>query len=323
MWGSARVLVVVLVAILATARLSAQEADGKKQVELPFELQDFWLKDAGVNTLAWAACMGQSPPAGGAWNPWGVLGGRVLMHHPKAALANWQFIFDEALPLWHRYVEVIQDGRPLPSIERKEINELRGSDWGMYLAMIQAIDRSHTATPDMFIKSAAANDHVGYKHLHNKPGQYRGQVVTVTGKITRVEKFEALRHVTSDIQFIYATEIQGPFKNEPPYAVLFTQLPDGVPYNKKIDMEVTFHGYFLAHVLFPGDPKKNEKNVTCPYLIGKTLIVNRDTPAPVEPGSYSYDLIVGSVGAIVCVLNLHQFEIRLPVRRSSGSGVGQ
>jgi hypothetical protein len=303
---------IVLVAVLAGC-LSAQEpkapdkkkADAAKQNEkqpdLPFELQEFWWKDKGVGTKAWLTCLGQSYPATG---PWGLLGARMMLSQPGIGLPDWEFVFEECLPIWHHYLELIQDDRRLPNVERKELKELSRPDWGMYLAMVQAVDRSHAATLDMFKKSAAANDHVGYRHLRGKPAQYRGQIITVKGQISRVDRWEAPRHVQTDIQYVYATEIFGPFKGEPPFTAVFTELPANVPYNKKIDMEVTFHGYFLAHVLFAGDPKKQERDVISPYLVGKTLIVNRTTPVADNTESYSYTLIVGVVGGIVCVVVL-------------------
>jgi hypothetical protein len=309
MRASSRLLVVMLLAFLV-GRVSAQEDKGpddkkkadsgavkKNEPDVPFKVP-FEDTEQGVAIRGWLACWGPYPNGG----PLGFLGTRMLLSHPDKGLPGWNFVFDKCLPLWPKYLDVIQDGRALPSIERKEIPQLRGSDWGMYLAMIEAIDRSHLATLEMFTNSAAENDHVGYKHLRGKPAQYRGQIVTVKGKISRVDKWDAPRHVRTDIQHVYGTEITTEFKGEPPFAVVFTELPAAVPYNKKIDMEVTFHGYFLGHVLFAGDPKKKEKDVTSPYLIGKTLIVNRTTPVPDSSESYSYYLIAGTVGSIVCVL---------------------
>src|SRR5437667_5795146 len=115
MRGCARLLVIVLLAVAGAGRLSAQESrqpeDKKKtdagvpkkddkQPEIPIDLQDFWLKDAGVGTRGWVACLGQAPPAGGAWNPLGVLGARVMVGHPEKGLPEWKFVFDECLPLW-------------------------------------------------------------------------------------------------------------------------------------------------------------------------------------------------------------------------------
>jgi hypothetical protein len=310
MWASSRLLMFAISAIVVVGPLAAQDLKDKKnpnagaakkddnQPDVPFQIP-VTQTDAWINTRAWLACLGQSPPAGPAWNPYGVLGARVGLSD-EPGLPAWQFVFDECLPIWHRYLESIRDGRPLPSVERKELKELATPDWGMYLAMVQGIDRSHLATLDMFKKSAADKEHVGYRHLKLKPAVYRGQIITVAGRINRVEKFEAMRHQQTDIQFVYFTEIFGPFKGEPPFAVLFTELPAGVAINKMLDMEVTFHGYFLAHVLFAGDAKRKEKDVVAPYLVGKTLIVDK-IGTPPETESYAGTLIVWTVGGIVCV----------------------
>ena len=188
----------------------------------------------------------------------------------------------------------------MPNVERKELKELSCPDWGMYLALLHALERSDSATLDMFKKSAAANDHVGYADLHERPAQYRGRVIPVKGRITRVRKVEAPRHLSVEIQFVYSTAIQGPFKNEPPFVVVFTELPAGVSYKDKLDMEVTFFGYFLGNVLFTGDAKNKEKDVVAPYLVGKTLIVDSIAPPP-DTESYAGNIIVWTVGGFVCV----------------------
>jgi hypothetical protein len=302
---ASRAFVIVLSALVLAGNLSAQEADDKeKQIQVPFELQDFWLKDAGVSVRAWGTLLGEVPPMGGAWNPFGVSCARLMLGDTTHGLPEWKFVFDEALPLWGNYLDVIKDGRILPSVSRKEVSELKGSDWGMYCALNQAIDRSHTSTLDQFKKSAAAFDYVGYPQLAKTPADFRGKVITVKGRIKRIFKDPAPRHTRTDIQYVYTTHIQTPFKGEPPYAVVFTELPQGLAFNEKLDVHVTFHGYFLALVSFPGDVKKGERDVTAPYLVGKTLERSSAPPPAEEEGSYSYQLIVGAVGIIVAILAL-------------------
>jgi hypothetical protein len=206
------------------------------------------------------------------------------------------------LPLWARYVDAIRDDRPLPSIERKEIIDLAVPDRGMYLAYVQALERSHSSSLEQFKKSAAANDFVVYPHLRGKPAEFRGQIITIKGHIERVLKVPAPRYGSDEIQWVYTTNIQGPFKKEPPSAVVFTDLPPDVSVTKKLDMEVTFYGYFLGFVHFAGDPKLGERDVNCPYLIGKTLIVNKRTETNESP--YSAELIAWTVGGILCALIL-------------------
>ncbi len=309
MWASSRFLMAALVAVLAADWLPAQDAKQKKepvaglnQPDEPFRIP-FMQTDAWLNTRAWLVCFGTSPPVGVAWNPYGLLGARAGVGHPDKGAPDWKFVFDECLPIWQSYLDAIQDGRRLPNIERKELKELKElsrPDWGMYLALIHALERSDSATLDMFKKSAEANDHVGYSHLHGRPAQYRGRIITVKGRITRVKKDDAPRYVGREIQYVYSTAIQTPFKNEPPFVVLFTELPPDVSYKDKLDMEVTFYGYFLGNVLFAGDTKNQEKDVVAPYLVGKTLIVDKTGPPP-NTESYAGNIIVWTVGGFVGV----------------------
>lgn len=307
MRATSRLLVIGLL-LAVPARLSAQDPAAKKKAEppeIPFELQDFWLKDAGSNLRGWATCFGSNAPLGPAWNPCGMVAARFMLADPVKGLPGWELAWDECYPIWHRYLESIKDGRPLPSVKGKELRELSPPDWGMYLALVQAVDLSHLATLDMFKKSADGNDHVGYPHLTGTPDQYRGKIITVKGNITRVLKEDAPRYAKSDIQYVYSTSIQGKFKKEPPFVVLFTELPPEVSYKERLDLEVTFYGYFLGNVMFVGDPGRREKNVVCPYLVGKTLIVDKITPvAADDPEPYSANLIGWTVGLVAAALAL-------------------
>ncbi|HZZ81312.1 MAG TPA: hypothetical protein VFE62_22605 [Gemmataceae bacterium] len=295
---------IVLSAFAIAGNLYGQEGKEKQQPPEPFEAQGFWLQDAGVAVEAWACLLGQVQPMGGAWNPVSVPCGRLLLGHPEKGLPEWKFTFDEVLPIWHRYLDAIQDGRILPNVDRKQLSDLRGPDWGMYLALVQAVDRSQTSTLSQFEKSAQAFDFVQFPHLQKTPGAFRGKIITVKGNVRRILKSYAPRHTTSDIQFIYTTEIRTREKKEPPFAVMFTELPPGVSYKDPVNLDVTFYGYFLGMVSFPGDVKKRERDVTAPYLVGKTLIVGPVPAVTDDEGSYSYKLIVSAGGAILSIFVL-------------------
>src|SRR5262249_22064679 len=71
--------------------------------------------------------------------------------------------------------------------------------------------------------------------------------------------------------------------------------------SEEINLEVTFHGYFLSLVTFPLEKgNKTQKEVICPYLVGKTLIVKSMRETATE-GPYSFYLIVAIVGGFVTI----------------------
>ena len=91
---------------------------------------------------------------------------------------------------------------------------------------------------------------------------------------------------------------------DPPFAIVFTHLPKGLEVSEKLNVEATFHGYFLGNILIPADKEKGvtKKDLICPWLIGRTLIVpetKADTPA-----TWSNDVIFYTVGSIVGVAAL-------------------
>jgi hypothetical protein len=224
-------------------------------------------------------------------------------------LPKWRFVFDEPLPIYHRYLEAIKDKRPLPKIRVEKDKpppdawvKPGSPDWGWYRAFNDALRRADEADPDMFKKAAKENEDVVYSHLKATPGRYRGKIITITGKLTVIRREDPPRFVPDSIDRIYTGYITGPTPGAPPYAVAFTQLPVEVEKpSEKINLEVTFHGYFLSLVTFPPEEgKKTQREVISPYLVGKTLIVNPPEEKTSEH-ALSFYIIVAIVGGFVLV----------------------
>jgi hypothetical protein len=78
-------------------------------------------------------------------------------------------------------------------------------------------------------------------------------------------------------------------------------LPKDVLISQKLKLEVTFHGYFLAHIRFPPDKARegNLKDIVSPYLVGKTLIVH---PTAGPPGIKIVEDDYPFTGTIVLVV---------------------
>ena len=278
--------------------LNAQEK--KDQAKEP---TNYWELDAGLATQAALQMIG-------AGNVLGTLGARVLAADDRAAIPSWRFVFEEPLPIYPKYLDAIRDKRPLPDIRTAVGKTLRklpewespGSpDWGWYHAFNYALRRADEADMQMFKKGAQECKDVVYPHLKATPQRYRGKIITVTGKLTVIRREDAPRFVPDHIERIYTGYITGPTQGAPPFAIAFTELPDKVQPSEKLNLDVTFYGYFLSLVSFPPDKgSKTQKEVVSPYLVGKTIIVN---PRHVEAteGPYSYYIIAGVVGGFLTV----------------------
>jgi len=269
---------------------NAPKIDDKK-FDIPY-----WDRSESFQIRAAIALIGEG-------DPFGVLAARMAISENVPTVLGWEFFFDRALPLNRSYLDAIRDGRPLPDVRAKEIRDLRVADQGLYLAYLQALRRSHAATTEMFQNSAPAFEHVTYTHLAADPKLYRGEIITVKGKLAAMNTIQAPPLVQIDgILTIYEGWIIGPKKGMPPIAVVVTQLPK----DWKLNAEVAFQGYFLSNILIPADKERGntKKDLICPWLIGKTLIVTEDKLGgsnPVIESSRSYEVALYTFGAILGV----------------------
>ena len=248
----------------------------------------------------------------GAGDFFAAMGERMLASGDAAALKNWRFVFEEPLPIYYEYLDAIRDGRSLPDIRLalgKTLRKLpewerRGSpDWGWYKAFNYALRRADEADMEMFKKGAENYKDVVYSHLKAAPEKYRGKIITITGNLSVIRREDPPRQVPENIERIYTGYVNGPTKGAPPFAIAFTELPQNVEPSENLNLDVTFHGYFLSLVRFPPDKKegKKQEDIISPYLVGKTLIVKPTKEKGATEGPHSFYLIVGIVGGFVIV----------------------
>lgn len=308
MWAFAYCREIVLIAVLLLASQPAHAQEKKDDAKEPPKdlptVVDYWQLDAGLGTQAAAHMIATG-------NVLSALGVRMLATADQSPLSNWRFVFDEPLPLDHRYLEAIKDRRPLPVIQTEVGKLLRklpewerpgSSDWGWYRAFNEALRRSDEADSRMFEKAAERNKEVVYAQLKARPEHFRGKIITISGKLIVIRKEPAPRLAPDNLEYIYTGYITGPTPGAPPFTVTFTQLPVQVEKpSEKLNLDVTFHGYFLSLILFqPEKGNKTQKEVISPYLVGKTLIVTPTTPTEPET-AYSYYLIAWAVSGLLGV----------------------
>jgi hypothetical protein len=256
-----------------------------------------WDSDLGFQLRAALAVTG----AGGAWN---AVAARVAISENAPAVEGWGFAFDRALPLDRRFLNVIRDRRELPDRNVGPfIRDMPVPDQGFYRAFLEALRRSRWATGEMMENSGTANSAVTHANLAAVPARYRGEVINVKGKITLIRRNNPPLEFTLEdrIPDIYYTFIITDTPKAPPFVAVFSELPKELTVSENLFRGVSFDGYFLGLVKFPAskDPTLT-KDLICPYLVGKTLIVQ---PAPKrEEVSYSAGLILWSLGGIVAIV---------------------
>jgi hypothetical protein len=316
MWGfTRRRIQIVLLALIfvAITGVYGQESQSPKSttgdgtqkkidpLDQPTELK-FWQLDAGLGFQGAAHVFASG-------NALGALGARVLATDDRSPLSDWRFVFDEPLPIYHRYLDAIKDRRPLPVIRIEKEKPLPefwarpgGADWGWYMAFNYALRRADEADLAMFQKAAEENKHVVYPQLKATPERYRGKIITVSGKLTVIRREDPPRFVPDNIERIYTGYITGPTMGAPPFAVTFTELPLNVEPSEKLNLDVTFSGYFLSMVTFPPEKgNKTQKEVVSPYLVGKTIVITPPEKKAEPETAYSYYIIVSTVSGLLVV----------------------
>jgi hypothetical protein len=162
----------------------------------------------------------------------------------------------------------VRDERPIPKPQENDL-ELDA----YYTMLIWAGETAESA-----LQKAARRD-VTYRHLFEEPKKYRGEVVFLRGKLKRLIRYDAPQHLReAGFPDLYEGWIFDEVYGANPFCVLFTELPRDVPVGEKLDLEVSFAGYFYKKYRYrAGDNFKANERRDAPLLIGRTLV--RLTPA--------------------------------------------
>ena len=119
-----------------------------------------------------------------------------------------------------------------------------------------------------------------FVHLFEKPANYRGQLVTLKGRLRRLLRFDppalAAKEGVPDLYegWLYTG---GAFTN--PFCILASEKGTGLSTGEKIDREVTFTGYFFKRYRYKaGDGWRDS-----PLLIGRRIEPSTDASAQPAP----------------------------------------
>jgi len=310
--------VVAALVASAFAQEPGKDKDGKDPEDKKFQIP-FWESDQGFQVRAAMVVAGEADGMRAA-------NARVALSENVPLLPGWDLDFNGMLPLSRRFLDAIQDGGRIPNLQGKEVKDLKIPDRGLWLAYLQAISRSNAGKKEFFEASAKKHDSVVYRHLAANPKFYRGEIIAVTGTLHAITKHGSPRGLESEgIQHVYEGWLKVPYKNAPLYSLSFTHLPDELADKSKEylqepnpELEVTFYGYFLAHVNVPADVyARRESN--CPWMVGRSFIVHppqkdakKSTKEAEEPVALSY--ILYSVGGII-IAGLLMFVLHLYFKR--------
>jgi hypothetical protein len=142
-----------------------------------------------------------------------------------------------------------------------------------FRAYCQALIAADQTTVGEFAPHARRD--VTYAHLFEEPDKFRGQVIHLEGRLTRVRRFDAPEFVrqTYDLPYLYEgwlfdPEVYGINST----CVVFTELPSGFEVVENTNRPVSFDGYFFKRYRYRGaDGTLRE----APLLIGHAPVNRR------------------------------------------------
>ncbi|MFO0866402.1 MAG: hypothetical protein U0744_17450 [Gemmataceae bacterium] len=214
---------------------------------------------------------------------------------------------DRAPQLNEEWLSLIKDGTAMPRIAGRLPGEIPREEMAAYNLYGQALVYASQTPAEAFVKSAEDNSDIFFSHLWNAPQKHRGKVVTVRGRLVKLEKLDATLNARKEgVHHLYEGWVFGQTKGATPYCIQFVTLPKNLKPAEQMREEIVFHGYFIKKVKYRGGDGKDHVS---PMLIGATARLLNDaelkkeeeastTPFPITT------LIIGSclVGVVTVLL---------------------
>jgi len=216
-----------------------------------------------------------------------------------------EFIENHALLLNAQWLHAVRDKTPMPDFRGKAPDEISKADEEQYLLYCQALVYAFRTPLDAFMKSSEEHGHVKFAHLYNHPGDYRGKVIPVRGRLKQLRKFDAPRKAQEDgVRYIYEGWIATDTPHSPPFCVVMPRAPEGIKLAESMDRQVAFYGYFYKLYRYAA---QGGRPVSTPMLIGPTLVPEKKLPVPKDEedtplSSQFIALIVGFLGVVACFM---------------------
>jgi len=201
---------------------------------------------------------------------------------------------------------------PLVNLESVEDNTpVRSGEEG--LAFCEALVKAHKTSNQTFQNSVTRG--LTYANLFLESKLHRGKVFHFEGRLKRLSRFEPPEETKLDgvadqyEGWIFDPDIYG----ANPVYVIFTDLPAGLEPADKLDVRVSFDGYFFKRCRY----KAADTWRDAPLLIGHTIIVNQKPAKPdaEEGGFFSGFMAVTFLVLLGCVFFL-AFALTIWYRRS-------
>ncbi len=190
-------------------------------------------------------------------------------------------------PLDRRLLRAIRDEQPMPTqMGRSAQAEMEDE------AFSDALIKVKRTPVDVFLR--AVDREVTYGHVFRQPRQYRGEVISIPGKIRRirVDKNPPLMARQAGVSRIYeAWLFNDEYGPNNPVCLVTTDLPEGLTVAERVrgDYPVEFVGYFFKKFRYEsGSDDKPKQLRDAPLLVGYIVPkgpLRAEAPQPEWTGS--------------------------------------
>ncbi len=241
-------------------------------------------------------------------------GSAVAVHQPLTAAALVEAGI--GFSLWSGLPENPEPemGKAPPLVNLESVQDsvpIRSGEEGM--AYCEALVKAHQTSEEVFHKSVTRG--LTYPNLFLEPELHRGKVVHFEGRLKRLIRYEPPAETKlDDIKDLYEGWLFDPDRyGANPVCVVFTDLPAGLEPSDKLDVKVTFNGYFFKKYRY----KAADVLRDAPLLIGHTIILKQvpvDTDS--EEGGFFSGMMAVTFLAVLGGVFFLAFLLTLWYRRS-------
>ncbi len=199
-------------------------------------------------------------------------------------------------PLRPAFLAWVRDERPVPSALR---NDLEAESY------CEALHNARWTPNRVFEENARPG--VTYAHLFLEPRKYRGEVVSIEGRLKRVRRFDAPQMLWQvNLRDVYEGWLFVDEYGHNPVCMVFTDLPPGLAVAERMEHSVRFSGYFFKKYRYKaGDSDGPNEWRDAPLLIGNSVTLLGPPPAPPpEEALWLYDLVPVFLGVVAVSLAL-------------------
>ena len=119
-----------------------------------------------------------------------------------------------------------------------------------------------------------------FVHLFEEPAKYRGQLITLKGRLVRLLRFDPTALGAKEgLKDLYEGWILADGTRSNPFCVLASEIGPGLKLGEKLDREVTFTGYFFKRYRYAaGDGWRD-----APMLIGRSIEPTSEAASSTSP----------------------------------------